>query len=304
MAVPHSEIRTYTFAEASGHPGGFALKTLESIYNGPTLESEKPHRHDYYVLLFIEKGKGVHYIDFNEYAVTDRSLFFLMPGQMHQLLFFSEPQGHAILFTEDFLVSNAIPQRLIDDLYLFNEYGVSPPLSISDAQMPAYRSLLDQMAFFMNTMEKFHTEALASLVQLFLILGNNHCSLKKDDALLLAEGGNAMLRNFKLLLNQHFSHDHQVIYYAEALAVTPDHLNKTLKNLTGVSAKDHIQNKLMLEAKRTLLFSDISNKELAFELGFDEAAHFNNFFKKMTGMSPGMFRSNARIDSPGSKPIS
>jgi AraC family transcriptional regulator, transcriptional activator of pobA len=294
MSTTHSEIRTYTFAEASGHPGGFALKLLEDIYYGPTLESELPHRHDYYAVMFIENGQGIHYVDFNEYRVEDRSVFFLMPGQMHQLLFLSDPKGHVILFTEDFLVANGISRRLIEDIYLFNEYGMSPPLQLNDVQLPIYKSVLDQMRFFRDSVEKFNTEAVASLVQLFLILGNNHCSLKKGDNLQLMEGGNSLLRKFKALLNKQFASEHQVSGYAEQMSVSADHLNKTIKGLTGFSAKDHIQNKLIVEAKRTLLFSDVSNKELAFELGFEEAAHFNNFFKKMTGLSPGEFRNGAR----------
>lgn len=73
--------------------------------------------------------------------------------------------------------------------------------------------------------------------------------------------------------------------YAAKLAVTPDYLNKTLKNLTGVSAKEHIQNKLIIEAKRGLIFTSFSVKELAYSLSFEESAHFNNFFRKMTGLS-------------------
>ena len=82
--------------------------------------------------------------------------------------------------------------------------------------------------------------------------------------------------------------------YASELAVTADYLNKVLKNITGISAKEHIQNKLVTEAKRLLIFSNISNKELSYQLGFDEAAHFNNFFKKMTGLTPTEFRSLAK----------
>jgi AraC-like DNA-binding protein len=77
------------------------------------------------------------------------------------------------------------------------------------------------------------------------------------------------------------------------MAVTSDYLNKTVKNLTGKSAKDHIQSKLITEAKRALLFSNITNKELAYELGFEESSHFNNFFKKMTGQTPTEFRSTS-----------
>ena len=79
------------------------------------------------------------------------------------------------------------------------------------------------------------------------------------------------------------------------LAVTADYLNKTVKNITGKPAKEHIQSKLIVEAKRTLLFSNISSKELSYELGFEESAHFNNFFKKTTGFSPTEFRSSVRL---------
>jgi AraC family transcriptional regulator, transcriptional activator of pobA len=292
--MAHSDIRTYTFAEASDHPDGFLLKTLEDVYNGPTLESERPHRHDYYAIIFIEKGNGIHYVDFHEYPVNDGLVFFLMPGQMHQLLFFAQPKGHLIAFTEDFLVKNAISQRMIDDLYLFNEYGISPPLTLNESQLPAYQNVFDQMKYFSESVGRYNTEAIASLVQLFLVLSNNHCSIRKEDNTQLLESGNTLLRSFRNLLNKRFATEHQVSGYAVEMSVTADYLNKIVKNLTGVSAKEHIQNKLVLEAKRSLVFTEISNKELAYSLGFEEAAHFNNFFKKMTGMSPGEFRSGSR----------
>jgi AraC-like DNA-binding protein len=81
--------------------------------------------------------------------------------------------------------------------------------------------------------------------------------------------------------------------YADKLAVTPDYLNKTVKSITGKSAKEHIQSKLIVEAKRSLLFSGLSGKELAYTLGFEESAHFNNFFKKNTGLTPTEFKSTA-----------
>lgn len=295
--MAHSDIRTYTFAEATDQPGGFLLKTMEEVYNGPTLESERPHRHDYYAIMFIEQGNGIHYVDFHEYAVNDGMVFFLMPGQMHQLLFFAEPKGHLLAFTEEFLVTNAISQRMIDDLYLFNEYGISPPLPLNASQLPAFRNVFEQMRYFSEASGRYSTEAVASLLQLFLVLSNNHCSIRKEDNTQLQESGNALLRSFRTLLNKQYATEHQVSGYADAVAVSADHLNKVVKSLTGVSAKEHIQNKLVLEAKRALIFSDISNKELAYSLGFEEAAHFNNFFKKMTGMSPGEFRTGTRSNA-------
>jgi AraC family transcriptional regulator, transcriptional activator of pobA len=290
---PHTDIRTYTFSESSANPAGFALKLLENVYTEQSKESERPHRHDYYAIIFIEEGYGIHYVDFNEYKVENKSIFFILPGQMHQLLFFHPPKGRIVLFTEEFLMTNGISEKMINDIYLFNEYGVSPPMSINESQMSVYLKLFEQMDYFSQSIQNYTTEALGSLLRLFLIQSNNHCSLLKNDNLQLTESGNHLLRSFKHLLNKNFASSHMVSDYAAEMAVTADYLNKSVKSVTGKSAKDHILSKLMIEAKRALTFSSVSNKELSFALGFEEPAHFNNFFKKMTGITPSEFRISA-----------
>ena len=294
MNLLHKDIQTYTFAENSQNYTGFALKKLEDVHRNAHGKPDSPHRHDYYTIIFIEKGEGIHYIDFTEYQIEDRTIYFILPGQMHQVVFTSEPKGWVITFTEEFLIANSIPEKMINDIYLFNDYGQSPPLPINERDMPVYQNLVVQMAHFAQSLETYTQEAVGSLVKVFLIQGNNHCSLRKSNNPQLIETSNHILRTFKQLLNKKYAAAHMVSDYADELAVTSDYLNKTVKNLTGKSAKDHIQSKLITEAKRSLLFSNISNKELAYELGFDESAHFNNFFKKITGQTPSEFRVLAR----------
>lgn len=294
MNLLHKDIQTYTFAENSQEHIGFALKKLEDVHRNAHGEPDSPHRHDYYTIIFIEKGEGCHYIDFTEFKIVDRSIFFILPGQMHQVVFTSEPKGWVITFTEEFLIANFIPEKLINDIYLFNDYGQSPPLPVNESDMPVYQNLLAQMEHFVKSLETYIPEAVGSLVKVFLIQSNNNCSLRKSNNPQLIETSNHILRTFKQQLNKKYAVAHMVSDYADDLAVTSDYLNKTIKNLTGKSAKDHIQSKLITEAKRSLLFSSISNKELAYELGFDEAAHFNNFFKKITGQTPSEFRISAR----------
>ena len=282
------------FSEMSQQYSDFALKKLEDVYNSVHGEPDSPHRHDYYTIIFIEKGQGIHFVDFEEYKITDCSIYFIQPGQMHQVIFTAEPKGWVITFTEEFLITNSIPDKLINDIYLFNDYGQSPPLPINERDMPVYQNLVVQMAHFADSLETYTLEAVGSLVKIFLIQSNNHCSLHKSNNPQLVETSNHILRTFKQQLNKKYAAAHMVSNYADDLAVTSDYLNKTVKNLTGKSAKDHIQSKLITEAKRSLLFSNISNKELAYELGFDESAHFNNFFKKITGQTPSEFRVLAR----------
>lgn len=294
MNLLQKDIKTHSITDSSVDNVTFTLKKMEDVYRKTNGAPDIPHRHDYYTIIFIERGQGTHFIDFTEYEIADRSIFFIMPGQMHQVILTSEPTGWIITFTEEFLIANSIPDKMINDIYLFNDYGQSPPLPINENDMPVYKNLILQMEHFEKSLETYTQEAVGSLVKVFLIQGNNHCSLRKSNNPQLVETSNHILRTFKQLLNKKYATDHMVSNYADELAVTSDYLNKTVKNLTGKSAKDHIQSKLITEAKRSLLFSNISNKELAYELGFEESAHFNNFFKKTTGQTPSEFRVLAR----------
>ncbi len=288
--VRHTEIKTYTLHDSAEPGNDYAIKDLENIYSQPYLESEKPHRHDYYSIIFVEEGTGIHYIDFNEYTVDDKMIFFLTPGQMHQLIFLKQPKGRAILFNETFMMKNAITDNLINDIYLFDRHGEAPPMKLENNRFLQFSDLLRQMDETISGISSYKAEALGSLIKLFLIHSNNNCKLNSFTQSDLTKGGKHLLRPFKDLLDKQFSTSHMVSDYADQLAVTADYLNKVLKNLTGISAKEHIQNKLIIEAKRLLIFSNISNKELSYELGFDETAHFNNFFKKMTGLTPTEFK--------------
>lgn len=249
-----------------------------------------PHRHDYFNIYFVEEGSGVHVIDFTEFQIANRQIYFVLPAQMHRLQFDSPPKGRILSFTEEFLIANAIPEFLINDIYLFNDFGQSPPLPVHESSMPVYQNLFSQIEVFASILEKYTLEAVGALVKLLLIQCNNHCSLHKTENPQFLETSNHLLRNFKQLLNVHFAETHKVNDYADRLAVTPDYLNKTVKSITGKSAKEHIQSKIITEAKRYLLFSSLSNKELSFFLGFEEASHFNNFFKKNTGQTPVEFK--------------
>ena len=72
--------------------------------------------------------------------------------------------------------------------------------------------------------------------------------------------------------------------------ITPKHLSQTVKNLSGKTAKELIQDRVVLEAKRLLLHTPLSIKEIAYQLGFEEPLHFSAFFKNRAGVSPTFFK--------------
>ena len=98
-------------------------------------------------------------------------------------------------------------------------------------------------------------------------------------------------QSFKKLIDTHYKSWHSTNQYASELHISPDYLNKIVKSQTGKTAKEHIQSRIIIGAKRLLYFTELSNKEIGFELGFSEPANFSAFFKKSVGISPSQFKS-------------
>lgn len=108
-----------------------------------------------------------------------------------------------------------------------------------------------------------------------------------------------IIRKFNLLVENNYHTEHTVSFYAKTLNKSP----KTLANLFALynhrSPLQVIQERIILEAKRLLYYTDKSAKEITFELGFDDAAYFSNFFKKHTSLSPTEFRNTKQLIPSG-----
>ncbi|MGD9930218.1 MAG: AraC family transcriptional regulator [Mangrovibacterium sp.] len=290
----HNQIATYGLTDLNGAPVEFILKDMGELYKAANGETDRPHRHNYFTILLIEKASGKHIIDFKEYQLFDHCLYFIYPGQVHQLIASEKPTGWVLNFSKLFLVHNNISDQMINDVYLFNKHGETPPLPVNETDFQNYKNLVRQISQYRDLELDYKNEAMGALLKLILIHSNTHCTLHKEKNPQSIETGNQLVRNFKELIDLHYKELHKVSDYADKLSVTSDYLNKSVKSLTGKSAKEYILERILLEAKRVLLFTELSNKELAFELGFEEPAHFSNFFKKYNGLSPIDFRNSAR----------
>jgi AraC family transcriptional activator of pobA len=111
----------------------------------------------------------------------------------------------------------------------------------------------------------------------------------KNDAL-----SQQLLQRFNLLLEERFITLHKVNEYAELMNVSPNHLSETIKKVTGKTAGELIQDRLVLEAKRLLLHSAITAKEIAYYLNFNDPSYFSRFFKTNAGLAPEEFRRQSR----------
>lgn len=284
-------VKTYQKVNAKQENASFGISKMEDIYTKRSGKVDEPHRHNYYTVLVVEKAKGQHKIDFNTYELGQHQIFFVAPGQVHQVIEEEKSVGYAMTFSNLFLVQNSIPLSFIDSLNLFQNYDQSPPLMLGEAHF----DIIDQFAT--QIFKLFHSDAnmkllsIGSFLKLLLIECNNSCAINPIESDVDTSGDN-LIRSFKKAVNEHYKVEHATTFYASELFITPDHLNRAVKARIGKTAKDYIQARIITEAKRLLYFTDLTAKEIAYELGFNEPGNFSAFFKKHTQLSPSDFKKN------------
>ena len=269
----------------NGAPMPFVIKTMEEIDLEAGGIADNPHRHNYYTIIWPLTATGKHIIDFREYSIDPHHIFFVSPDQVHQIITDPNPTGYVILFTPEFLEKNSIRDDFIANLKLFKKIDETPPLVLTEQMIQTLKPFAEQMLAIFHTKKDMFLEAIGAYLKLFLIECNGQCSLFPGTNTQTIEVGKTIVKNFKTIVEKNYTSSHQVKYYAESLNVTPNYLNEVIKSSINVSAKDFIQNRLILEAKRMALFTDKSGKEIGFDLGFEDPSHFSKFFKSNTGQS-------------------
>jgi AraC-like DNA-binding protein len=262
---------------------------MEDYYDERQGKKDIPHRHDYYTVLLVKKASGIHYIDFNEYELAANQVFFVSPGQIHDVAENEKSYGYIMIFSTQFLINNNIPVSFIEDLNLFNNYGNSSPLELNSEQKEKLSQFCEETIHYFNSDLKFREQAIGAFLKLFLIQCNNHCSLPQDNPQII-QAGHSILKKFKIAVEENHTQWHSTSQYADHLNITPDHLNRSIKSLIGKTAKEYIQARICIAAKRLLYYSDLTTKEISFRLGFSEASNFSAFFKKCAETSPTDYR--------------
>lgn len=268
------------------------LETEASSLPITPLPTDSPHRHTYYEILFIEQGQGFHEIDFQTYPIQGAGLHFLMPGQVHLLTLHGPCQGYIIAFSEDY----------------FSFYN---PDSQGLASFPFFRSKQRQavVALVENDRKYFHN-VLENMVNDHLTAEADRILTGKYLGILLQKGAFLAKKNeteqvpsfslpelvtqFKELADKQYQSLHDVQSYASTLNVSADYLSKSVKKHLGVSAGEYIQAKLLMEAKRLLVFTPLSSKEIAYTLQIEDPSYFGRLFKRKTGLTPKEYRQSVR----------
>lgn len=269
----------------------FAYRTMQEVEEKRTLVPDLPHRHDYFTVLVVEAAEGVHQIDFTDYPLRTNTVYFVSPEQIHHVtLTQPAPRGHVVLFRPDFLQEYSIAPAQLYDMDLFFNCDESRPLELTATEMQELQPFLTAIALEFSSDYVQKWEAVGAWLKLFLL----HCKRLKATQKIIGKSWDKrqaeIVKQFKRDVEQFFRTQHKVNEYADRQFLTANHLNEVIKTETGTSAKEFIQNRLILEAKRLARYSELSAKEIAYQLGYDDVAHFSKFFKKCEGIAFTEFR--------------
>lgn len=239
-----------------------------------------PHRHGrLHQLLLIERGGGRAHLEGGSFALRRGSLVNVAAGNVHAFTFTPGTQGHVA----------TLPEELLDELMD----------SVGDTRRWLARSaVVAADAHLARTMGQLAREFDARAPARALVLRGLGATLLGLAARAVAHDAPApaglpdshLIRRFELLLEAHWVEHWSVADYARALAITPTHLSRLARATTGEGASRLIEDRLLREARRQLVYTNLRIQTIAFALGFADPAHFTRRFTRAAGMSPRAFR--------------
>ncbi len=247
-----------------------------------------PHRHTFYQIVLFTQGGGTHSIDFQQFSVEPHQVYAMAPGQIHTWEFVPETEGYIVNFNESFFTAICHDPHFVETFPLFNAVSGSPVNLLDVECCGEVQRLLEQMLQEFQQDWEYKAEILrAMLLQLIVVLSRRLPRLAQPQ---ISRHQLNVLRQFERLIEAHFREKRLPREYAELLFITPNHLNALVSAALGKSAGELIRERVLLEAKRLLVNSDLSISQIASELNFEDNAYFARFFKKHTGVSPEAFR--------------
>lgn len=267
-------------------PGRFKIRRVEDIVGNTDLVHEL-HRHDFYFILAIQNGKGVHEIDFEEYKVSNGSIFFLRPGQVHQLELKAGSEGYLLEFDTEFYH----PQNLSVNQRLRKASSKSH-CKLETARFNRLHALLTSMFQESADKEDGYRDAIKANLDLFFIEYVRQSADPKQQSTARNSYAQDRYEEFMDLVNKNISSAKQVSQYCNLMNLSLYQLNEITKSAVGKTASEMINDHIMLEAKRYLMATSNQVKEIADILGYEDVSYFIRFFKKHSGHSPETFRKN------------
>jgi AraC family transcriptional regulator, transcriptional activator of pobA len=272
----------------------FVIYDMSQYLKKNQANTTRPHIHSYYQIIWFKSGTGKHFVDFKEYDVFENAIFFIAKNQVHYFDANTDYTGVLIHFNETFLIQNDSEMDFLLKVELFNNPYQQPSCCIGNDTEHILNVYLGQIMTELQNQDAFGKEELlriylkAFLIQVQRRRGelqqkNGHFSSVQDER-------RSQLMKFVNLVDENYMKGMAVSEYARLMHIS----SRTLSDLTSLqlnkTPSQMIMERIILEAQRLLLHSNLNVNQIGYRLGFDDPSYFVKYFKKHTTVSPSDFR--------------
>lgn len=270
----------------SAIPRYFYLETVDQFRQLHGLKI-KPHRHiDLYHFIWLEQGHALVTLDSQRYQVDTPCLLIVPPTVVHAFTLSKLVRGYSLTLATSF-VDEIMDQVDKKARWRFNCPVVARQCAVNghEARISTiFKTLTNALAcknsYANVTMFSYSMVLMVEMVRL-LELQPDAAQLRTSDR---------VYREFHILVESHFYSRWKLADYAKALSVSERTLQRACKAVTGHTPNNILQQRMLLQAKRELLYSQKTIAEIAETLGFSEASTFSHFFSRSVGIAPRDFR--------------
>lgn len=290
MELPESiEYVELSYTDNGDTSSSFWFERMQGV-NLPIPEDDPAHRHNFHEIIFVLDGHGRHTIDGQPADLQPHSVALIAKGQVHRFEFSANLSIYLVRFTDDFLPAELVSPTWDYHAMLFNHLGLNQTLELRTADAEDIIRCMDLIEHEYGQGKAFQRyTALRHLLAVLVIrLGR-----AVDDALCPTSQQReaiAVYQAFVPLLEQHYADRHDVQFYADALHLSPVKLSRQLQAILGRTTKQIVDERIILEAKRRLWYTQQTVGEIAYSLGYSDQFHLSKAFKRLVGVSPQEYR--------------
>ena len=246
-------------------------------------DSHLPRRLMRYILLYCSSGQVNLQVDGKALTLHPGEVVTITSGQIHHYTTGENTTGYVLEFSLDFFCKDDKDIELIFHNGLFCHFDQNEVIAVDaplvEGQLALiYEELIDRPYQYLISVHSRIT---------LLLVAINRAKVQRGDEIWKPD---ALFLKFLEAVRHNFAHNYPVSKFAEMLGATEIKLNELARLHAGKTAQHVVYGLITSEAKRLLIYSDISIKEAAYTLGFNDPYYFSNFFKKQTGMSPKAFK--------------
>lgn len=272
----------------------FTVFNLKDI-NQPTPFKSPLSRLNFFVFAFIKSGDGDYTIDEQNYKLQPHAVYFTNPGHFRSFNWLDIGDVYLFTLSESFLKENV--HANIFDEFPFLLAETFPARVLTPEVFDEFDILYHQILKEYNSDSAYRYRIIGNLFVVVLLKFKEYF-WKDYNPIYEGNRSSEIVKSFKRLLEKHYrdlsngaaEQAFRVQDYADAQSLHPNYLSNVIKIKTGKTISTWIAEKTISEAKSLLQNSKASVKEIAYRLGFSEATHFSNYFKKHTDTSPVLFR--------------